>query len=86
MFPIIHSPYSNVDVNLVITTAYALFVGVIVGMLGSGGGTLIVPFLTLYMNVPMKTALGTSLFQVSGIAAAGAYQHRKLGSADLKLA
>lgn len=55
-------------------------------MLGAGGGTLIVPFLALYLKLPIKTAIGTSLFQVTGIAASGAFQHYRYGSSDLKLA
>ena len=36
-------------------------IGVITGLLGAGGGFLIIPALVLFMKLPMKTAIGTSL-------------------------
>ncbi len=83
---VIHSSFSNIDFNFLLVLAYGVLVGCITGMLGAGGGTLIVPFLTLYLRLPIKMAIGTSLFQVTGIAASGAFQHYRYGSSDLKLA
>ncbi len=83
---VIHSAFSNIDVNVLLVLLYGVLVGCITGMLGAGGGTLIVPFLTLYLRLPIKMAIGTSLFQVTGIAASGALQHYRYGSSDLKLA
>ena len=83
---VIHSSFSNIDVNPFLVFAYGILVGCVTAMLGAGGGTLIVPFLTLYLKLPIKTAIGTSLFQVTGIAASGAFQHYRYGSSDLKLA
>lgn len=39
----------------------ALGVGVLTGLVGAGGGFLIVPALTLFARLPMKSAVGTSL-------------------------
>lgn len=39
----------------------ALFVGVVTGLVGAGGGFLIVPALSLASHLPMKQAVGTSL-------------------------
>jgi len=86
MMWVIHSAFSNIDVNVPLVFVYGILVGCVTGMLGAGGGTLIVPFLTLYLRMPIKTAIGTSLFQVTGIAASGAYQHYRYGSSDPKLA
>lgn len=36
-------------------------IGIVTGLLGAGGGFLIVPALILFMKLPMKTAIGTSL-------------------------
>lgn len=36
-------------------------VGLITGFLGAGGGFLIIPALVLFMKIPMKTAIGSSL-------------------------
>lgn len=38
-----------------------LLVGLVTGLLGAGGGFLIIPALVLFIKVPMKTAVGTSL-------------------------
>jgi hypothetical protein len=80
------STASQIQFNVLTVLGYGVLVGIITGLMGVGGGTLVVPFLTLYLRLPIKLALGTSLFQITGIASSGAYQHFKLGSADLKLA
>ena len=36
-------------------------IGIVTGLLGAGGGFLIIPVLVLFMKLPMKTAIGTSL-------------------------
>jgi uncharacterized protein len=40
-------------------------IGVLFGLVGAGGGFLIVPALVIVMKLPMKHAIGTSLFIVS---------------------
>jgi len=40
---------------------WGLAIGLITGLLGAGGGFLIIPALVLFVKVPMKTAIGTSL-------------------------
>ncbi len=72
--------------NPLVVLLYGSFVGVITGLIGAGGGTLVVPFLNLYLGFPIRLAIGTSLFQITGIAASGAYQHFKLGTSDLRIA
>jgi uncharacterized membrane protein YfcA len=42
-----------------------LFVGVITGLLGAGGGFLIIPSLVLFLKLPMKSAVGTSLLIIA---------------------
>lgn len=42
-----------------------LIVGIITGLLGAGGGFLIIPILVLYLGLPMKTAVGTSLLIIA---------------------
>ncbi len=42
-----------------------LFVGVVTGLLGAGGGFLIIPALVLFLKLPMKTAVGTSLLLIA---------------------
>lgn len=42
-----------------------VFIGVITGLIGAGGGFLIIPALVNLLKLPMKTAIGTSLVIVS---------------------
>lgn len=44
-----------------ITVIEGLFIGVLTGLVGAGGGFLIVPALVLLTGLPMRTAVGTSL-------------------------
>jgi hypothetical protein len=49
----------------------ALGVGALTGLVGIGGGFLIVPALVLFLDVPIKRAVGTSLLVIFFNAAAG---------------
>lgn len=42
-----------------------LFIGVITGFLGAGGGFLIIPALVIFLKLPMKKAVGTSLLIIA---------------------
>ena len=42
-----------------------LVIGVITGIVGAGGGFLIIPALVLFLGLPMKRALGTSLVVIA---------------------
>lgn len=42
-----------------------LAIGVVTGLLGAGGGFLIIPALVLFLKLPMKTAVGTSLLIIA---------------------
>lgn len=42
-----------------------LFIGIITGLLGAGGGFLIIPALVIFLKLPMKTAVGTSLLIIA---------------------
>jgi hypothetical protein len=44
---------------------YGLLIGLITGLLGAGGGFLLIPALILLVKLPMKTAVGTSLFIIA---------------------
>jgi len=53
----------------------ALFVGILTGIVGVGGGFMIVPALVLLMNVPMKKAVGTSLLIITANSLIGFYSY-----------
>ena len=42
-----------------------LLIGLVTGLLGAGGGFLIIPALVLFIKLPMKTAVGTSLLIIA---------------------
>ena len=42
-----------------------ILVGFVTGLLGAGGGFLIIPALVLFLKLPMKTAVGTSLLVIA---------------------
>jgi uncharacterized membrane protein YfcA len=46
-------------------------IGIVTGMLGVGGGFLIAPALLLWLKLPVKTAIGTTLFIITVNSAAG---------------
>jgi hypothetical protein len=58
------------------TSGAGLGVGVLTGLVGIGGGFLFVPSLVLLARLPMKTAVGTSLFVIalSTVAASAGYR------------
>lgn len=45
--------------------AQGVFIGLVVGFVGAGGGFLIIPALIFMAKTPMKMAIGTSLFIIS---------------------
>jgi uncharacterized protein len=42
-----------------------ILIGFVTGLLGAGGGFLIIPSLVLFLKLPMKTAVGTSLLIIA---------------------
>jgi uncharacterized membrane protein YfcA len=62
-----------------------LGVGLLTGFLGVGGGFLIVPALTLFAGLPIRTAIGTSLLVIALNAAAGLAGHIRHGGLPLEL-
>lgn len=51
--------------NLPLILLEGLLVGVLTGLVGAGGGFLIIPALVLLAKMPMKLAVGTSLFIIA---------------------
>lgn len=51
--------------NILLIAVEGAFVGIITGILGAGGGFLIIPALVLLMGMPMKKAVGASLFIIA---------------------
>jgi len=53
------------EINYTLLISQGLLVGIITGFIGAGGGFLIVPALVMLLRVPMKQAVGTSLFIIA---------------------
>jgi hypothetical protein len=66
--------------------AFGVVVGVASGLLGVGGGTLVVPFLTLAVGFSQHAAEATSLLVILPTAIAGSLALRRHGVGDLGLA
>ncbi len=66
--------------------AFGVVVGVASGLLGVGGGTLIVPFLTLAVGFSQHAAEATSLLVILPTAIVGSLALRRRGVGDLGLA
>lgn len=45
--------------------AYGVFIGIVTGLLGAGGGFLIVPVLVILLKLQVQQAVGTSLFIIA---------------------
>jgi uncharacterized membrane protein YfcA len=65
--------------------AAGLFVGVLTGFLGVGGGFLVVPALLVFGGLTMKEAIGTSLLVIAMNCASGLLGHLSYGGFDVGL-
>jgi uncharacterized membrane protein YfcA len=66
-------------------TVAGMFVGLIVGMTGVGGGSLMAPALILLFGVAPTTAVGTDLWFAAITKAVGGTIHHRTGGADLAI-
>ncbi len=73
------------ETNLTKAILAGFGVGVLTGFLGVGGGFLIVPALVFFGGLPMKKAIGTSLFVIALNCVAGLLGHLSYGMFDLKM-
>lgn len=64
-------PAVTARVRNVSVMVWGSLVGFLAGLLGAGGGFMIVPVLVLFMKLPMKTAIGTSLAVIAGQSLSG---------------
>lgn len=52
-------------IKMLFVSLEGLVVGAVTGFVGAGGGFLIIPALVFFVGLPMKTAVGTSLFIIA---------------------
>jgi uncharacterized protein len=65
--------------------AFGLGVGILVGMTGIGGGSLMTPMLILLFGVTPVTAIGTDLSYAAVTKTVGGYKHLRQRTVDLSL-
>jgi uncharacterized protein len=63
-----------------------LFTGLLVGMTGMGGGSLMTPILVFLFGIPPSTAIGTDIAHGAAFKTVGAIQHRRMGNVRARLA
>ncbi len=63
-----------------------LFTGLLVGMTGMGGGSLMTPILVFLFGLPPTTAIGTDIAHGAVFKTVGAVQHRRMGNVRARLA
>jgi len=63
-------------------SAIGLVAGLVSGLLGIGGGIIMVPALTLWVGMPLRRALGTSLLVIAVLVVPGTIVHSLLGNID----
>ena len=67
-------------------TLAGLLVGILVGMTGMGGGSLMTPILILFFGFDAKVAVGTDILHGAIFKSFGAARHRMLGTVHARLA
>ena len=68
-----------------LTPLSGFIVGVIVGVTGVGGGSLMTPLLVLAFGIAPATAVGTDLLYAAITKAAGVYVHDRQGTIDYRI-
>ena len=63
-----------------------LFTGILVGMTGMGGGSLLTPILVFLFGISPTTAIGTDIAHGAVFKSVGAIQHRRMGNVRARLA
>ena len=64
---------------------FGFCIGVLVGMTGMGGGSLMTPLLILIFNTSPTTAIGTDIVYSAVTKMVGSWRHLKLGTVNLEL-
>lgn len=68
-----------------IVVLFGLGVGVLIGLTGIGGGSLMTPLLLIFVGTPPVTAIGTDLAYGAVTKTVGGWQHLRRGNVDLRL-
>jgi len=84
--PTLFFPRSGIaSYSIWIPVVLAVFVGILTGLMGVGGGFINFPLLIYVIGVPTHIAVGTSVFQVLLASGYGATRHLLLGNVEIIL-
>jgi len=64
---------------------FGLGIGILVGMTGMGGGSLMTPLLILIFGTQPTTAIGTDIFYSAITKTVGSWRHRRIGTVNMDL-
>jgi len=64
---------------------FGLGIGVLVGMTGMGGGSLMTPLLILIFGTQPTTAIGTDIFYSAITKTVGSWRHQRMGTVNMDL-
>ena len=67
-------------------TVAGFLTGLLVGMTGMGGGSLMTPILVFLFGIPPSTAIGTDIAHGAAFKTVSAVQHRRMGNVRARLA
>jgi uncharacterized membrane protein YfcA len=74
---------AQITLSVWVLGALGVFVGMVAGFLGTGGGFVLIPLLVRLLGVPTRVAIGSSLLSVLMISAFGAVGYGLAGRVDL---
>lgn len=78
---------SGLYISVVPPLGVGLFVGLLAGVMGVGGGFILVPAMIYLLGMPTRVVIGTSLFQITVVAAFTTMLHAVTnGTVDIALA
>src|ERR1700754_579670 len=80
----LYLPIANMSVNALVIVALGVFVGLLSGMFGVGGGFLTTPLLIIY-GIPPTVAAASSASQVTGASVSGVFAHLQRRGVDFKM-
>ncbi|GKZ15975.1 permease [Haladaptatus sp. W1] len=73
----------GVEISVWLTLGIALFVGILSGFLGVGGGFLLMPAMVYVLGVPTVVAVGTDVLQITVSGGFGAFSYAQNGAVEL---
>ena len=77
-------PIAQVQINIILIFLLSLFVGVLSGLFGVGGGFLMTPFL-IFMGIPPAYAVPNEASNILGTSVSGSTTHYLKGTLDYKM-